>query len=775
MDAGADMGRHSLPDPEDSASEPASETSEEPFPDSPDAGDESEPGRHSGDQADFGYPETVPEPPPVESPGAAEFSSDDDEWSGEHEDSDDDLYADDDRSFVSWERFPAGDDPFAAEDEPFAAEDEPFAAEDAPYHPADEPYTAADEPFPRAEDPYPAGGDLAPGAADEYPDFPPRPAGMGTLGPATPPPVHAAGHREAGEWRGGHRSAGGRRGVSIGVIVALILVVVLVGGWILWNLFGDALSHRSHNAATRCVGGKETVAVIADPTIADQVREQAESYNSTAGPVGDHCMSLSVRAAGSDAVLSGFSGKWPAELGGQPALWIPGSSVSAARLAGAAGQKIISESRSLVTSPVLLAVRPEFQQALANQDWAALPGLQSNPNSLTGLNLPAWGSLRLALPTSGNGDAALLAGEAVAAASAPAGAPPTQGTGAVRTLVGGQPKLPDSSLGEAMKALLNPGDAAASPVHAVVTTEQQLFQRGESLSDAKNKLGSWLPPGPVAIADYPAVLLSGSWVSHEQAEAASAFSRYLQQPEQLAKFAKAGFRGNGVKPPSSPVTSFPTLAPTLSVGDQAMRTTLANSLSAPSTGVAATIMLDQSLPSDDGGKTRLANVVAALSDKIKAMPPTSIIGLWTFDGHDGRSEVAAGPLADPVNGQPRTNALTAALDKQYSSNGGAVSFTTLRLIYQDMLTNYRAGQTNSILVITAGPHTDQTLDGSGLQEFIRRSADPAKPIAVNVIDFGGDPDRATWEAVAQLSGGSYRNLGTSASPDLAAAINTFLS
>jgi hypothetical protein len=334
------------------------------------------------------------------------------------------------------------------------------------------------------------------------------------------------------EWRGGHRSVGGRRGVSIGVIVALIAVVALVGVWILWKFFGDELSHRSHGAAARCVRGKETVAVLADPTIADQVRELGESYNSTAGPVGDRCMSVSVKPAGSDTVLSGFGGTWPSDLGGQPALWIPGSSVSAARLAGASGQKIITDSRSLVTSPVLLAVRPELQQPLNNQNWGALPGLQTNPNALAGLNLPGWGSLKLALPSATNGDAVLLAGEAVAAASAPAGAPPTQGTGAVRTLVGAQPKLADNSLAEAMNALLNSGDAATAPVHAVITTEQQLFQRGQSLSDAKTKLGSWLPPGPVAVADYPTVLLSGSWLSHEQTEAASAFARFMQKPGQ---------------------------------------------------------------------------------------------------------------------------------------------------------------------------------------------------------------------------------------------------
>lgn len=326
-----------------------------------------------------------------------------------------------------------------------------------------------------------------------------------------------------------------------------------------------------------------------------------------------------------------------------------------------------------------------------------------------------------------------------------------------------------------MDTLLKPGDVATAPVHAVVTTEQQLFQRGQSLSDAENTLGSWLPPGPAAVADYPTVLLSGAWLSQEQTSAASAFARYLHKPEQLAKLARAGFRVSDVKPPSSPVTSFPALPSTLSVGDDSMRATLADTMVTASAGVAATIMLDQSMPNDEGGNGRLSNVVAALENRIKAMPPSSVVGLWTFDGREGRTEVPAGPLADPVNGQPRPAALTAALGKQYSSGGGAVSFTTLRLIYQEMLANYRVGQANSVLVITAGPHTDQTLDGPGLQDFIRKSADPAKPIAVNIIDFGADPDRATWEAVAQLSGGSYQNLETSASPDLATAVNIFLS
>ncbi len=717
------MGRHSRPDPEDSVDEPA--------------GDDSHP-IDAGDQ----HRDAAVEEPTGPYPKQADYST-------EAGYSVQGGYSD------------AGHDAGEGHYPDQAAE---------PDYPDAQDFAAADDPYAA---PRPLPGDTA----DDYPEFPPRQAEPASAEPAaaSPPSLFGRGHRGLGDWRGGHRSEGGRRGVSIGVIVALVTVVVVVGAVILWSFFGDALSKRSHRAATRCAGGQETVAVVADPSIADSVQQFAESFNSTSGPIGDHCMVVSVKQAGSDAVLNGFIGKWPAELGGQPALWIPGSSISAARLAGASAQKTITESHSLATSPVLLAIRPELAPALSNQNWAALPGLQTNPNALAGLNLPAWGSLRLALPMNGNGDATLLAGEAVAAASVPPGAPATQGTGAVRTLLSGQPKLADTSLSEAMNTLLKPGAAATAPVHAVITTEQELFQRGQSTPDAKAALGFWLPPGQAAVADYPTVLLSGSWLSREQASAASEFARFMHKPDQLAKLAKAGFRVNGVKPPSSPVTSFPALPATLSVGDDPVRATLAEAMATPSTGLAATIMLDQSMPGQEGGKTRLANVIAVLQNKIKAMPGSAAVGLWTFDGHEGRSEVTGGPLADPINGQPRSAALVAALDKQYSSGGGAVSFTTLRMLYQDMQTNYRAGQTNSILLITAGPHTDQSLDGPGLQDFIRKTADPAKPIAVNVIDLGADPDRSTWEAVAQLSGGGYQNLATSASPDLTTAVNTFLS
>ena len=614
----------------------------------------------------------------------------------------------------------------------------------------------------------------------EYED---DPAGfdLRRVGASSPPPDRPrsgpqhGGDWEGGEWTGSHRAVTtGRRGVSIGVIAALVTVIVVVAAVILWRFFGDALSSRSDAAAARCVDGELAVAVVADPSIADQIKTLADDYNHDAAPVGDRCVKVGVTPADSDQVVNGFVGQWPAELGERPALWIPASSISAARLEASAGEKTISDSRSLVTSPVVLAIRPELKAALAQQNWATLPSMQTSPNALDGLGLPGWGSLRLALPLSDDSDASYLAAEAVAASSAPAGAPPSSGIGAVNSLVAGQPKLADNKASTAMDALLDAPDPADAPVHAVVTTEQQLFQRGAALPDAKNVLTSWLPPTPAAIADYPTALLAGDWLSQEQVAAASEFARFMRKPEQMAELTKAGFRTEGGTPPQSDVTDFAPLAAPLSVGDNAMRVTLADALTAPAESPAVTIMLDQSMPVVEDGETRLANVTAALNARLQALPQNSAVGLWTFDGVAGRSEVPMGPLSDQVDGRPRSAALTAELDGQTASNGGAVSFTTLRLIYDQAKTNFRQGQNNSILVITTGPHTDQSLNGAGLEAYIRGAFDPARPVAVNVIDFGSDSDQATWEAVAQVSRGSYQNLPNSTGPELTSAIATFL-
>ena len=137
-------------------------------------------------------------------------------------------------------------------------------------------------------------------------DNPSEPVAQTPLGSDVPPPgdqepsppiapaqddESAGGRFVDGEWRGGHRSKETkRRGVSVGVIAALVAVVVVLSAIILWRFVGHALSNRSNAAAATCSGSTVPVAVVADPSISDKIVEFADRYNKSAGPIGDHCV-----------------------------------------------------------------------------------------------------------------------------------------------------------------------------------------------------------------------------------------------------------------------------------------------------------------------------------------------------------------------------------------------------------------------------------------------------------------------------------------------------
>lgn len=570
------------------------------------------------------------------------------------------------------------------------------------------------------------------------------------------------------------RAEGGRRGVSVGVIAALVSVVLLVGGVILWRFFGNALSSRSAEAAKQCLQGTATVAVVADPSIAENVKTFAEKFNEDATPIGDKCVKVAVSAGDSGTVLSGLSGNWPEGLGERPALWLPASSAPTARLQAVAGKQIVSDARSLVTSPLVLAVRPQLKNALGQQGWAALPGLQSNPAALDGLNLPGWGSLRLAVPGAGAGDAGFLLAEAVAVGSAAPGAPATDGLAAVNSLLAAQPSLADNTTDAAWDALTAPGDPAAAPVHAVAITEQQLFQRTSPLPADRGAVAAWIADGPAVLADYPTALLSGPWLSEEQVTGASEFARFMRKPDQLDELLKAGFRVDGKTREGNDSVGFAPLSAPLEAGDDAQRAAIAAAVT-PAGVATTTIVLAEGLTGDEGGKPRLLNVTAALRDRVNALPPDAAVGVWTFNKVDSGPAVPTGPLGDPFGPQPRSAAIAALMDNTTPTSGGGVSFATLRAAYADAVANYRQGQPNSILLITQGPHTDQGLDGQALQEAIKAASDPKRPVTVNIIDFAGDPDRPTWEAITRLTGGAYQEIAVSDSPDLTGAIARLLS
>ncbi|MBF6418649.1 VWA domain-containing protein [Nocardia farcinica] len=537
---------------------------------------------------------------------------------------------------------------------------------------------------------------------------------------------------------GTHRSGTRSRGVSKGPVIAVVAVLLLVAAVFAWFQFRDRAAERDSAAAADCVEGSATVSVTVDPGIEAPVRAIAEKYNATDPQVRDHCVTVTVTAQPSAAVVEAFraGGPWNSTLGPQPALWIPDSSrsVEAMRVPGL----VAGEPSPIAATPVALAVPEPLRAALAqaNVAWADLPRLQQG--SLDELGLSGWGGLRLALP---EGDAALAVATSVAAAVAgeepltESGAASGQAVAAVSGLAVGAPDAGDTA------AALAAAGGGNAPVHAVAATEQQIA--------AHPQLAAFRPAGTTPVADHPAALLSGPWVDQTQNLAAGMFVDYLRHPDQAAFFTTAGFTA--------------TPAPTGAGADRAALETVRATLANPVLGVHATVLVDvsASMATTEGSTTRLANTLGALRSTMTVMPPDFGLGVWTF----GKNLDGNRPYEVQAPTGLLTDAQRAAVDQALSSVRATdtrpdQAYPTLLAAYRQAVQNHQAGRTNTVLLVTDGPDDDSAVTGPQLLADLAAAADPARPVRIDVIVVGG-AGTDTLQTAAERTGGTYTTVPTS--------------
>lgn len=530
-------------------------------------------------------------------------------------------------------------------------------------------------------------------------------------------------------------------------MVAVLLVVIAVGGW-LWLRHGAS----GHGAAGTCVEGPTMLAVTVDPDVQAPVRAAADRYNASKTVVRDHCANVAVTVAPSAAVADAFvSGNWDPNLGPQPALWIPNSSrsVEAMRVPG-----LIQGTPTPVTAtPVVLAVPDPLRQALesAKISWSDLPRLQQG--SLGDIGLAAWGGLRMAMPP---GDDTLAA--ALAVGSAVSGADPLtdatahagQVTAAISRLVAGAPQTSDEPA--ALTSLSGAGDANA-PVHAVPTTAVQ--------AHATSGLSVFRPSGSAPVDDYPAALLTGSWVDKTQNLTAELFADYLRKPAQQKLFAEAGFATD---------LSAATPAPARSVLDQ-IRSVLAN----PIVGMQSTVLIDTSaaMASRDGTLTRLGNTLGAVQSTVDTMPPEFGLGVWTYSdnssGNDYQVQTDTAALTPAHRSELAKSLSTVAPDSVRND----VCFAALEAAYRSAVKGYATGRTNTVLLITGGPNDTSSVSANQLVSDISAAGDTSHPVRIDVIVVGGTGS-PSLEKISQQTGGTYTRLATSDDLAFGTAVNKAL-
>ncbi|PYE20709.1 extracellular solute-binding protein [Williamsia limnetica] len=364
---------------------------------------------------------------------------------------------------------------------------------------------------------------------------------------------------------GVHRRAGGSRGISRGLLVIVALIVILIILGFLWSLLGDRISKQGQDAAGRCVEGDLAVSIISDPALAAPLTTVADEYNATDPVARDRCITIDVRPADAKVTLDGLTGTWDAASRGQyPAAWIPQSSVWSSQLTAANPSIVDGDSASLVSSPVVLAISTEAEDAMdGNVGWIDLPTLQRSDAAMDRLGLQGWGPLQMAMPIGPQTDATLLAAQAIAAqisrTTSGALSPEDAASPLVSsTLTRMKSEAPPTDLGTAesgVQMLMKQTDPAAGTLHAVPITEQQLYL--QTKDDADPGVVAFLPTGPTPMADFPVVTLRGDQVDVAARDAVNDFINYVHAPEQMSTITELGFRGGGRLPPATAAVTFP--------------------------------------------------------------------------------------------------------------------------------------------------------------------------------------------------------------------------
>lgn len=547
---------------------------------------------------------------------------------------------------------------------------------------------------------------------------------------------------------GTHRTEGGIRGVSKGVVIAVVAVVLVIVGIGSWIWFNGQSASENRAAAGQCVEGDLNLPVTVDPDIAAPVRAAADHYNAGSPIVGDHCVKVNVTSQPTTAMVAGLTApNWNAALGPQPALWIPSSSraVEQMRVPGL----VQGAPASLASSPIVVAVPDQLRKALEKSklSWSDLPGLQRRP--LSDLGLSGWDSLRMALPA---GQESLAA--AVAVGSAVSGSDPLtdeaaksgQVVTAVSNLAAG---APSTATAAALDSIADTAHAASAPVHAIPVTEQQ--------AKAHPGVSEYRPVGANVTDDFPVAQLMGSWVDRNQSLAAGTFSDYLRAPAQQKLFID-----NGLQPPApNPVPAPP----------KSVLTSVQSVLSHPVLGIQSTLVLDTSaaMATNDGSISRLNNSLMAVQSTLDTMPPDFGFGAWVY-AHDlagGKPYRIVAPTATLTSSH--RSELSAALG--HVALAGSTTdrtYATLEAAYHNAVSSYASGKTNSILLITGGPNDDSGASTDQLAAQI--SGDSSHKVRVDVIVVGGQGAQPLQE-LSKKTGGTYTKLASSDDMAFGTAVN----
>ena len=517
-----------------------------------------------------------------------------------------------------------------------------------------------------------------------------------------------------------------RRSAPLAVLAAVLVLGVAATLLVLWRSGGD----DGAQAAT-CTD-RRTVPVTVAPEVAPVVADLLSRPQSLGG---GSC--AVARVTGQEPLQT--LGDLAARNAAVPTVWVPDSSLWAARASGAQ----LDAAGSFASSPLVLATSSAAVDALGWTDEA-----------------PSWGS-------------AISSGRPLAVPDLTASAEGLSALAAVRQSLGGDEDA-DNAVVQAVLAagrgeVPTPQDALAAAARGgadaplVPVSEQELIST--TAADASSELVAVYPSDGSPALDYP-VLRVGSPGDADRA-AVDAVVRTLTSPAARRAARSAGFRGqDGAAPTgSADEQGLRAEAPARLDLDQAALAGLLTRLSSLATPTRLLTVIDvsTSMNAPAGGGTRATLARDATKSALALLPDSYSGGVWAFayhlQGDQDWQELAPIRTFDADAGGKTQRQL---IDEQFDTlpdrltPGGTGLYDTTLAAVRASRDSYDPGAVNSVVLITDGEDDD---DAAGLQlpallDTLRGEADPSRPVKVIGIALGPDADLDALRQIGDATGGA---------------------
>jgi hypothetical protein len=513
-----------------------------------------------------------------------------------------------------------------------------------------------------------------------------------------------------------------RRPAPVVLISAGVAALLVVGGLVWW------LAGSGSDCETR-----RTVDVAVTPEL------QSVAGEVLAGPIeleDGSCVTADVTA---QQPLQTVGDLGALDEGALPDVWVPDSSLWAARVSGVP----LEADGSAGYSPVVLATSRAVADALGGSDTP-----------------PGWGE-------------ALTSGRPLAVPDLATSAEGLAALSAVRTALGGGPEA-DNAVVQAVLAAergpsVSPEDALRAGIEGgddvplVPVSEQEVYALNRD-ADESSLVAVYPAEGSPSL-DYP-VLRVGS-PSGEEAAAVDAVVAALTSAAARDAASAAGFRsGDGAAPPDAgEETGIRSEAPTALELDPAAIGSLVEqlgNLAAPSR-ILTVFDVSTSMEAPVGNGTRATLARDAARATLTLVPDDFAIGLWAFayrldGGEDWAELVPTRELAAAADAGTQREALDEQLltiPDRLTPGGTGLYDTTLAAVRaaQD---DFDPTAVNSVLVVTDGTNEDDDA-GISLEELLstlQSEADPERPVKVIGVALGPDADLAALERIAEGTGGA---------------------